>query len=258
VAFPRVQLFEFNDAPWAPAVLRETMISALSRALRRGRMLDGLVAPFTRFVERAATREVLDLCAGAGGPASILADALAREGVHVHFLMSDLFPHVEAWKALARESSVGFIAEPVDATCVSPAVGKGRARTIINALHHFPPSLAKSMLEGACADAPGVFIAEGLDRTVRSIVSTAVGGLGSLLATPLFVTHRLRSALYTWVTPATLAASLWDCSVSSLRCYSEPELRELVREIPGWTWEFGMYRHGPFGRGSYFMGWPSR
>jgi hypothetical protein len=257
VALPRLQLFEFNDARWVPEALRETVVSALSRTLRWGRVLDGLVDPFARFLNRAGTHEVLDLCAGAGGPAAIFSDALAGRGVGARFVLCDLYPRVEAWRELARGSpGLGFLDVPVDATTLDSSVGRGHARSIVNALHHFPPAQARAVLEGACRDAPGLFVAEGLDRNLLSFASMGVTGLAALLSTPPFVTHRVASALLTWASPVALAASVWDGSVSCLRAYTEGELRELVRGVAGWQWEFSTFRHGAVGRGSWFMGWP--
>ena len=56
MALPRLQLFEFNDASWAPAALRETLTEALSRAIRWGKLTDGLLDPL-------APDEVRDLVA---------------------------------------------------------------------------------------------------------------------------------------------------------------------------------------------------
>jgi hypothetical protein len=83
-------------------------------------------------------------------------------------------------------------------------------------------------------------------------------GLAGLLSTPLVAQHRLQSALWTWLTPVALAASLWDGTVSSLRAYSEAELRELVSGISGWRWEFGTFTHNGFGQGTWFAGLPVR
>ncbi|MEL6178504.1 MAG: hypothetical protein AAFS10_06100, partial [Myxococcota bacterium] len=60
----RHHLFEFNDHPSAPKALKELIIESLSRTLDWGRMVDGLVPAFTRFVEDARVDEVLDLGAG--------------------------------------------------------------------------------------------------------------------------------------------------------------------------------------------------
>ncbi|RYG67021.1 hypothetical protein EON77_16875, partial [bacterium] len=63
----RTTLAEFNDLPWVPLALRDTVIESLSRALEWGRMLSGLAAPFEAFVRATGAREVLDLGSGAGG-----------------------------------------------------------------------------------------------------------------------------------------------------------------------------------------------
>ncbi|MFZ5441588.1 MAG: hypothetical protein ACOZQL_16395 [Myxococcota bacterium] len=258
MALPRVQLFEFNDAPWAPPVLRATLVEALSRAIRWGRLLDGLVSPLARCLELAGTSQVLDLCAGAGGPAAVLAEAMARRGHDVHFLMSDLHPHVAEWEALCRAQPgrLDFVPSPVDATHIEPTLGAGRVRLVINALHHFPPPLAREVLRGLCRDAPAVFIAEGLVRNPLSFAAMAPFGLAALLATPVLTKdERLRKALLAWFSPAALAASAWDGTVSSLRTYLPGELREMVADLPGWTWTSGEYAHSfGLGSGSWFVG----
>ena len=259
MALPRLQLFEFNDASWAPAVLRDTLVEALSRAIRWGGLLEGLVAPLARCLEAAGTSKVLDLCAGAGGPAAILSDAMAKRGHDVHFLMSDLFPQLAQWEAL-RSERLDFVREPVDATNISPALGAGRVRVIINALHHFPPELARQALLGACEHAPGVFIAEGLVRNPLSFAAMAPVGLAALLATPMLAKDRhLPRALISWLSPVALAASAWDGTVSSMRTYEPSELQEMVAPLEGWTWTSGHYAHSRgFGTGSWFCGTRTR
>ena len=159
MALPRLQLFEFNDHPRAPAVLRESIIETLSRALAWGRMLRGLVEPLEAFLEAAGTREVLDLGAGAGGPASILVSEIrARSHRPPRFLLTDLQPRVESWQKLraAEPDAIDFVAEPVDATAIPVALATGRARTIINVFHHFPPELARAILADAVQLRPPV------------------------------------------------------------------------------------------------------
>lgn len=258
MALPRLQLFEFNDAPWAPAVLRDTLIEALSRALRWGHLLDGLVEPLSRCLTEAGTSQVLDLCAGAGGPGAVLAEAMARRGHDAHFLLSDLFPHPAEWAALcaAQPGRLAYVPEPLDATRIPPEVGAGRVRVIINALHHFPPALAREVLRGACAGAPAVFIAEGLVRNPLSFAAMAPAGLAALYATPLLAgDRRLARALWTWLTPAALLVSAWDGTVSALRCYLPEELEAMVADLDGFTWTRGEFTHsGGLGRGSWLSG----
>src|SRR5437016_1702050 len=95
---PRLQLFEFNDLASVPAAVRDTVVESLSRALDWGRMLEGLVAPFESFVRETGATELLDLGAGGGGPARILAREITRAGrTPPRFILTDLHPRVDVW-----------------------------------------------------------------------------------------------------------------------------------------------------------------
>ena len=238
--------------------LRETLVEALSRTLRWGHMLDGLVAPLARCLDQAGTDKILDLCSGAGGPADVLCAAMVARGHRdVEFLMSDLFPAVTEWEPLcAKNPRLKFVHEPVDATRIPAHLGDGRVRLIINALHHFPPEIAREVLRGACEGAPAVFIAEGLVRNPLSFAAMGPMGIVALMATPMLARDRvLTRAAMTWLTPIALAASIWDGTVSSLRTYRAEELREMTSGLEGWTWTWGEYSHSVgLGAGNWFSG----
>lgn len=258
-AVRRRHLFEFNDSSWAPVALRETIVESLSRTLAWGRILQGMVAPFSRFLEGTGATEVLNLCSGAGGPAVILAEELRRGGVRTpRFLLTDLHPHPEAWARL-RDGSAGlidFVSTPVDATEIPASLSSGRARVIINALHHFPPELAGEILRSACRDARGVFLAEGFERGPRGLAPFARAGVPALLLNPLLSPrHRVAKAALTWLTPAAILASIWDGVVSTLRVYTEVELRAMVAPLgEAFAWEYGTWSFPGSGRGYYFFG----
>jgi len=254
---PRLQLFELNDSAWAPPALRETIVEALSRTLAWGRILEKLAPPFREFLDRTGAEDVLDLCSGAGGPAAILAGVLARSGRAPQFLLTDLHPHPEIWERLREEHpTVDFVRESVDATKIPAGLGAGRARVVINALHHFPPSLAAAILRGACDDdSPGVFVAEGFERNPLLFAPFALAGLPALALGPLLSPRRnFQKALLAWLTPAALAASIWDGFVSTMRVYTEEELRAMVARIDGFEWTYGTYGFAAGGRGYYFYG----
>lgn len=259
----RLHLFEFNDSPWAPVALRETVIESLSRTLQWGRVLEGLVAPFASFVEQAGVDQVLDLCSGAGGPAAVLVREMGRAGKRPpRFLLTDLQPRPELWAKLrdAHPEAIDFVAESVDATRIPEAIGKGRVRVIVNALHHFEPQLARDILLGACEGAPGVFVAEGFERHPRGFLPFAVLGLPALYLNPILSPrHRLQKAMLTWLSPIALAVSAWDGTVSTLRVYTENELREMVAPLgDAFVWHYGTYRFPACGLGYYFYGVRSR
>jgi SAM-dependent methyltransferase len=259
----RRHLFEFNDSAFTPRALRDTLIESLSLGLKWGRILEHAVEPFARFLDACGATEVLDVCAGAGQPAALFAREFLRGGRRPpRFVMCDLFPRVEAWRALAAElpDVIGFVEQPVDATCIPPALGKGRARVIVNALHHFPPRVARDILLGAAAEAPGVFVLETLPRNPLHFAAFAPWGLAGMLALPLVTPEqRMKKALWAWLTPGGLATAAWDGTVSALRVYEEADLREMVSPLgEAWAWKYGTFPWGPggVGRGSYFAGVP--
>ena len=68
--------------------------------------------------------------------------------------------------------------------------------------------------------------------------------------------HRAAKALITWATPIALLAGTWDGLVSTMRVYTEDELRAMTATAPGFRWTFGTYEAPLGGRGTYFWGVP--
>jgi hypothetical protein len=259
----RYHLFEFNDSAWAPRALRDTVVESLSRTLAWGRLLAGLVAPFEEFVARAGVDEVLDVGAGAAGPARILVDEIRRLGRKPpRFVLTDLQPQVEAWtKARAQfPDDIDFVPHPIDATAIPHDVARGRARVIVNVFHHFPPELAQSILRDAVAGSAGIFIAEPWERNPLRFLTYIPVGLAALAVNPfLSGRDRLKKALLTYVTPAVLAVSAWDGLVSTVRVYSREELEAMVAPLGDrFTWTWGYHEYSIGGRGYYFYGVPRR
>jgi SAM-dependent methyltransferase len=258
VVLPRVQAFEFNDHPRAPAALRATIVEALSLALEWGGILRGLAPALSEFLDRAGTRDVLDLGSGGGGPAKILAPLLRERGWTGTITLTDLFPHPARWSDLAaKDPSLRFEAASVDATAIPAELSRGRARTILNVLHHLPPAVAQGVIEDAVRCRAPLFIAEGFERNPLRFLAFAPAGIPALFATPLFASGNVaqRVAL-TWLTPVALACSVWDGVVSTLRVYSEAELLGMVPASADYDWRYGHYEFTPFGRGYYFFGLP--
>src|SRR5206468_2727224 len=104
-----------------------------SQTLEWGRVLGELVPPFEAFVAAAGVTEILDLGAGAGGPARILAAEIARSGrTPPRFVLTDLHPREDAWEVLraSHPGVIDFVAEPVDATRIPSRISAGKARMI--------------------------------------------------------------------------------------------------------------------------------
>jgi SAM-dependent methyltransferase len=264
MTLPRMHLFEFNDAAWAPRVLRDTIVEALSRTLTWARLLRGLVAPFEAFLAASGAREVLDLASGAGGPARILASEILRAGrTPPRFVLTDLYPNHDAWEEAraAFPGVIDFEPAPVDATRIPARVAGDRARVIVNAFHHLPPEVAREVLADAVRSSSPIFIAESFERGPWGFLPFVLPGLPALVATPfLSPKDRLAKLLLVWSSPAILAVSLWDGIVSTLRVYSREELLAMVGPSPAaegsFTWTYGTFAVPFGGTGYYFQGLP--
>ena len=257
---PRLQLFEWQDLPWVPGFIREAIVESLGAALTRGHVLAGLRLPFCQYVERSGADSILDLCSGNGGAAFLLGAALGQgRASSPRLLLTDLHPQPASWSALAarRPGSIDYVPEPVDATRVEESLARGRPRLIVNAFHHFPPEVARSVIHDACRQGRGLFIAEVFERGLLATLPMGVHGLIAVLLNPLRAPrNRLLKALFTWLIPVIPIGFLWDGLISSLRIYNERELHEMASGIEGFEWVYGRFAYQPVGRGMYFAGTP--
>ena len=131
----------------------------------------------------------VDFCAGAGGPTPFIETHLnnqlaiqpptspftaASNGLTplrspkippdtspVHFVLTDLHPHIPDWtEAAKRSENLSFVAESVDATNAPPEFGhekegKGIFRLYNLAFHHFDDQLGSAILKNTLETAEG-------------------------------------------------------------------------------------------------------
>lgn len=255
----RLHLFELEDQPWFPAVLRDggtAYLAFAERASGHGRLM---AAPLERALDATGASHLVDLCSGGGGPAAVMADELARRGREVTVTLTDLYPNRAAFAHLEAESGGAVTArmEPVDATAV-PADLRG-FRTMFNAFHHFRPEVARRVLEDAVSQRQPIAVFEVVSRELPMLLGLLTSPLGVTLTLPLWRPFRWAWVLWTWLIPVMQLFILWDGVVSWLRIYSEEELRALVAQIdaPDWVWDIGRVKLGnaPL-HGTYLVGYP--
>ena len=113
----------------------------------------------------------VDFASGAGGPTPFIERALNRQiaarNDHteaVKFVLTDLKPHTEAWKSLAKKSeNLSYVADGVDAANaprdllqdVEGVQGKKVMRLFSLAFHHFDDGLAARILDNTAETADG-------------------------------------------------------------------------------------------------------
>lgn len=218
---PRLHLFELEDQPWFPAVIRDLATDYLRFIEDSFRLHRPVVALLGEALRATHLEHAVDLCSGGGGPIPALQKELAANGMRVSFTLTDRFPNMDAFRRGAAESQGGisFSAEPVDAKAVpGNLIG---FRTMFNAFHHFAPADAVAVLRDAARARQPIGIFEIPDRRLHTLLPMLLlTPLMILLATPFIRPFRWRRLLWTYVLPLVPLTSWWDGIVSQLRAYT--------------------------------------
>ena len=238
----RVHLFELEDQPWFPAVIRDAGTAYLQFMAALGGQAKEFAPTVGEALERSGTDTIVDLCSGGAGPVPTLVEALAEDGRKVTATLTDFYPNTEALQHAARNSggAVEFVPESVDATAVPPAL-RG-LRTLFNALHHFRPEQARSILQNAVDAGQPICAIELVSRHPLFIVSMLFASIPVMLAVPFLRPFRWAWLPLTYLVPVIPLFVSWDGFVSCLRVYSPDELRELIASLDGgdrFYWEIG-------------------
>jgi len=253
----RFHLFELEDQPWFPAVIRDLATDYLQFIQTRFR-LDRAMAPLVaRVLEQSGTRRIIDLCSGGSGPLLLIVSDLADQGIEAKATLTDLFPNIPAFAEIAAASRgrIDFERQPVDARDVPPRLDG--LRTIFNGFHHLKPADARAILHAAASARQPIAIFEISERSPRTL-PVLLTPLAVWIATPFMRPFTWRRLFWTYLVPLVPLTCLWDGIVSQLRAYTVRELRDMSAASPPMRWEIGQVKIAK-GRGrlTYLTGTPA-
>jgi hypothetical protein len=236
---PRLHLFELEDLPWFPRILRDFATDYLQ-------FIETFIAfhqpavPLVQATLRdsSATR-IVDLCSGGGGPVLALCSSLSAAGGNPPILLTDKFPNLQAFAHLVsqRPADLEFASISVDATAV-PARWPG-LRTMFNAFHHFAPVAARAVLQSAVDSRQPICIFELSERRLVNFLLVALTPVYVLLSTPFLRPFRWDRLLLTYILPLIPLTCLWDGMVSQSRAYTVAELHALTEGLDTYHWQAG-------------------
>jgi len=254
----RLHLFELEDQPWFPRVIRTYMQDHLRfMGDWSGPAYQGFAEKLKAAMERVGQHAILDLCSGGGGPIKTILRMLQARGFAATARLTDLYPNIAAYEQLAYESNgtIQGYSSPVNATNV-PQELKG-FRLIANGFHHFRPEDAALVLADAVTKRQSIAVIEMVSRSTLAFFSIAVGLIAIFIASPFVKPFRFSRLLFTYLLPLMPLCIVWDGIVSCLRVYSPNELRALVSQLDDATyeWDIGNLPMGP-GKATYLIGTP--
>lgn len=258
----RLRLFEFEDQPWFPAVIRAGMMDYLRFMISALGTYRPIVPLLAEGLRHTGHPTVLELGAGAGGGTETVLAALRAHGQpNATITLTDLYPQSEAWLDIARRTggAISYEAAPVNALAV-PAHLLG-FRVLFSAFHHFPPVAAEALLRDAVRAGTGIGIFEGAGKHWwELLLAWTVLPAAQFLLTPFFRPFRLSRLLFTYLIPVIPLCTIWDGSVSLLRLYAPAELLALAHAADPtgqFAWHAGKKRHWWGPQVTYLVGYAS-
>lgn len=252
--------FEFEDQPWFPEIIRDSMTDYLRFLFHTFRLYHPVLPLLKEALLKTRTHQILDLCSGSGG---------AMEGIYenlkytfradIKITLTDLFPSVLAYQHLQHQTGGGisYIGVPIDASKV-PFELKG-FRTLFSGFHHFAPHKAMAVLKNAVDARKGIGIFDGGNKSLWMIlVLIIVHPILMFFFTPFFRPFRISRLLFTYLIPIIPFCTIWDGVFSITRLYKPCEMLQMGQETASdYTWISGKVRNG-FGMSiAYLVGYPA-
>ena len=257
----RLRLFEFEDMPWFPAVVRAGMMDYLRFMISALGTYRPIVPLLAEGLRRSGQTRILELGAGAGGGTETVLAALRTLGQpHTSITLTDLYPQPSAWADIARRTQGAIDYEPAAVNALAVPAHLAGFRTIFSAFHHFPPTAAEAMLRDAVRANTGIGVFEGAGKHwAELLLAVTLLPVAQLLLTPFFRPFRLSRLVFTYLIPIIPLCTIWDGAVSLLRMYSPTELLALAHaaDLTGrFAWQAGKKRHWWGPQVTYLIGWP--
>lgn len=242
----RIHLFELEDQPWFPAVLRDAGTAYLRLAADITGQPSYMAPKIAELLRATGLTRLVDLCSGGAGPIPAVVEQLRGEGIEATAVLTDLYPNVKTLEAVASgsEGAVQVHPDSIDATKV-PAELTG-VRTLFNALHHFRPEDARHILQSAVDARQPIAAFDVSERSIPFLVGMLFAPIVFALACPFLRPFDWRWIVFTYLIPIIPLFVVWDGFVSGLRSYSEPELKQLAASLEGdsFEWETGRVQVG--------------
>ncbi len=240
-------LFEWEDLPGFPAVLRGYMLDFLTFFLKTGKLYAPITPLLLQKLRENDPKKVWDLASGGAGPLESLLPGLVAEFPEIRVSLSDLYPNPASWRRLEQqfpENTTG-VAAPVDALRLPPEADG--LLTMFSALHHFSPEMIRQLLSQISGRRQAALFCDGGGPKPVLLGGILLMPFLFLGATPFLRPFRLSRLLFTYLLPLVPFCTLWDGTVSVLRLYSFRALQQLAAECStaSYHWQAGKFRKFP-------------
>ncbi len=243
----RRHLPELEDESWFPTFLRDYGTDYLQFLVNATGFYKDLVPTMQRGLAKAKQKVVVDIAAGGGGGWKKLGPDLKAAEPDVKVILTDFFPNLPAFKALAAKDPnlYTFRTESVNALDV-PKDLQG-LRTQFLSFHHFRPEDATKILQNAVDCQSPILIVEATERNVGNVIKM----ISTLLISPFLIPFsgplKFGRLFFTYIIPILPLFIAWDGVASVFRSYHPAEVEAMAKGLKNadsFTWEIGWQGKG--------------
>lgn len=264
----RIQLFEFEDFPWFPGFIRDSitkLIQVLHRMMGTSELLTDLILMAR---EQRPFDQIVDIGSGAGGAMpDVMRNINKKEdNKGLKIKLSDLYPEKAYRKHIEKLNieNLSYHEGSVDALDLGQT--PYGLKTMINSFHHMPPDKAKTILHSAAKSKQPFLIYELSENRIQTFLwwlflplSMAIMILMVVFMTPFVRPMTWKQLVFTYLIPLIPLAYAWDGQASNMRTYAIHDYGELLRNIKedGYIWKIApaVKRNGKK-MGYYVLGTP--
>ena len=258
----RINLFEFEDLPWFPDVIRVGGTDYLRYLLIATDVYKPLIPLISESLSQTNETSIIDLCSGGGGYIEKLFTGLSESSTQkISMVLTDKFPNYEAYKVIKARTmgQIDFVNYSVDASNV-PKDLKG-FRVMFSAIHHFQPDQVKNILQNAIDNNAPIGIFDGYEKNILAILSVIIfHPIAILLFTPFFKPFSFSRLFFTYIIPLIPIYTVWDGCVSVLRMYKSQELLKIAKKTKAnnYVWKSGKVKNKYGIHSIYLIGYPNK
>lgn len=244
----RRHLPELEDETWFPAYIRDMGTDYLQWIMNAADAYKDLVPILQKGLSKSKANVVIDIASGGGGGWSKLGPRLKEAVPGVRVILTDFFPHLEAFKALSAQDPelFEFSPESIDARNIAPSmVG---LRTQFLSFHHFRPADAQQILQNAVDCKAPIMLVEVTERSIPQLIQFMFTPLLLFFLTPFIRPFKFGRLLFTYIIPILPLFITWDGIASAMRTYKTEEIEAMTRNLKNgdsYTWEIGWHGKGP-------------
>lgn len=264
----RLELFEFEDFPWLPKVIRSGVTNLIMVLHRLTGTADTISALILKAREKSGFDQIVDCGSGSGGAMlDVIEQVNASAGDKpVKLLLTDLHPNPAIVEAVNGQNRphVQYRADALNAKHMDQA--PPGLKTMVASFHHMPPEVAREILQSAEQNRQPILIYEIARNNIPTLLwwlllplSLLILIIMTLVMTPFVRPLTFPQLLFTYLIPIIPLVYAWDGQASLMRTYTFEDLESLLGERKDdYIWEIDDALKADGKKSGYFvLGYPT-